>query len=217
MLENSESKLLYLCVKKRIITILVSLYLLSISLYFFKADIVSSQLTCLTCHEQLVKEKNVHAAVHMGCESCHSAIDASDIPHKVKNKIPKGLSAAQPDICYNCHDRSEFTKNNVHMPVAGGMCTSCHNPHSTNYAFILNKGYNGLCLDCHGDVSKKPHVIKRGHPVGSDGRLNDPVIKDRKFDCGSCHVPHSSDSVKLLRYNVKSPIKICIYCHKFNP
>lgn len=239
--------------RKKIFVLIIS----ALSAFFI--DNALAEMPCVTCHEPLTSEKVVHAAMQMGCETCHSAIDASDIPHKKTNNIAKGLSAEQPDlcynchdrtkftrknvhsaiamgctgchnphsskkerllnaevpdICYNCHDRAEFNKKNVHMPVAGGMCMSCHDPHSTDNIAILNKEYNGVCIDCHGDVIKKPHGIKRGHRLGGDGRLDDPARKGKKFYCGSCHNPHSSDSIRLFRYDVKTPIKICVNCHK---
>ena len=48
---------------------------------------------CLDCHAALAQKKVVHAAVHMGCASCHAELDASAVPHKSKGKIAKGLSA----------------------------------------------------------------------------------------------------------------------------
>ncbi len=218
----------------------------------------SAQMDCAMCHGDLASKKVVHAAVHMGCETCHTAVDPSDIPHKIKNKVSKGLSSSEPDlcftchdkskfskkyvhsavsmgcsnchnphstdnekllnsplpdVCYNCHDKGGFSKSNVHMPVAGGMCMSCHDPHSTDNPVLLNKAFNGVCIDCHQDVTKTPHAIQRGHRLGGDGKLNDPARKGKKFYCGSCHDPHSSNAMKLFRYEVESPIKLCAKCH----
>lgn len=160
---------------------------------------------CYACHDKSkFSQKNVHAAVAMGCSNCHN-------PHSTDNE--KLLKLLLPDICYNCHDKAGFNKLNIHMPVAGGMCMSCHNPHSSDNLILLNKALNGVCVDCHADVIKKPHAIQRGHLLGGDGKLNDPVRKGKKFYCGSCHDPHSSNSIKLFRYEVEAPIKICAKCH----
>jgi predicted CXXCH cytochrome family protein len=72
----------------------------------------------------------------MGCASCHSALDAAKVPHKTTNKIAKGLSSAQPDLCYGCHDKTAFGKKTVHAAVGMG-CTECHNPHSSKNVKLL--------------------------------------------------------------------------------
>ncbi len=337
-----------------IVPIIISLIL------FFKVRGDSQDVDCLMCHGQFMDEKVVHPALHMGCPSCHTGIDAREIPHKKKNKNPRGLSSTEPEICYQCHDKSKFTmksvhpalmmgctschnphssknekilksplpdlcynchdknlfsgKKNIHMPVMGGMCTMCHNPHSTGTGKLLQSEppdlcynchdknkftgkfihapvgmgmctmchtphqsdndrllqsgvpdlcYNchdkggfsrqnihmpvmggmcmschkphiseemsllktepvEVCLECHGDLRKRPHAVSgfssAGHPVGltKKGRrpLQDPVRAGKVFYCGSCHNPHSSDYMRLFRYEARSAMGICIHCHK---
>ncbi|MGE5238657.1 MAG: cytochrome c3 family protein [Chloroflexota bacterium] len=228
----------------------------------------SEEVDCLSCHEDLKKEKVVHPAVDMGCATCHSAIDATDIPHKKTNNIAKGLSAEQPDLCYNCHDKAkftkatvhaavgmgctgchnphssknarllvaalpdlcynchdkaEFTKKNVHMPVASGECLTCHTPHSSDFPFLLNNQPLKVCLECHEDVKNRPHAIvgfttTKGHPIGEpikEGKVpDDPARPGKKFYCGSCHNPHSSDSPRLFRYKGETSFDLCMHCHK---
>lgn len=315
---------------------------------------------CTSCHAALTKEKVVHPAVQMGCTACHTGIDATRVPHRITNKVPKGLSAEPPELCYGCHDRKIFEKKtvhpalgmgctachnphssknekllvamppdlcfnchdksafsgkkDVHSPVAGGMCTSCHNPHSTNTKKLLaaeppdlcfgchdKKKFNGeyihapvgiglctschaphqsdndklllklppdlcytchdkaaftkknvhppvaagmcltchaphespymallrkdppfMCLECHADVRKKPHAVAgfqtAGHPLGivkvHKKYLEDPARPGKRFYCGSCHDPHSSDSMKLFRYKASSTFDLCSHCHK---
>jgi len=149
---------------------------------------------CLMCHEQLAGEKVVHAAVQMGCTTCHSAIDATDIPHKKTNNIEKGLSEDQPDLCYGCHDKSMFTKKTVHAALGMG-CTGCHNPHSSKAGKLLSSDPPDLCYNCH---DKKPFDGKSVHP---------PVMGGM---CASCHSPHSADREKLL---LAEPPALCFECH----
>jgi predicted CXXCH cytochrome family protein len=272
------------------------------------ADTTSgAEIDCLACHEALTQEKFVHPAVSMGCVLCHSAIDASAIPHKKNNKVTSGLSSEQPELCFGCHDASRFTgktvhaavrkgctgchnphssknaklllseqpelcyachnkikftgkfmhvpvvigmctechaahqseneklllneppalcykchdaaefgKQNVHAPVAGGMCLSCHDPHASKNEILLRREPTEVCLDCHREVREKSHVVSGGHPVGiarKDGKLDDPLRTGKRFYCGSCHNPHSSDSVRLFRYEVKSTFELCMKCH----
>jgi predicted CXXCH cytochrome family protein len=72
----------------------------------------------------------------MGCASRHTAVDASDVPHKIINRNPKGLSTKMRDLCYGCHDRKPFMKTTVHGAVMLG-CTSCHSPHTSDQAHLL--------------------------------------------------------------------------------
>lgn len=279
------------------------------------AYVHAEEIDCLVCHEQLTKEKIVHPAVHMGCVTCHSGIDAREIPHKKTGTAPRGLSSDQPDLCFGCHDKAKFQKKtvhaavsmgctgchnphssknekllvaeppelcftchdktkftdetthspvkiglclnchnphssdneklltaqvpdlcftchekgmfnrkNVHMPVAGGMCLSCHAPHAAKEEFLLLKRPVYVCLECHGNIRSVPHVIaglssSPGHPIGplkkQKNPRKDPARPGRIFYCGSCHDPHSSDSMKLFRYEAKSSMGLCQYCHKF--
>lgn len=228
----------------------------------------SKEINCLECHDDLAKEKVVHPALQMGCTTCHEGIDATDVPHKKTNKITKGLSSEQPELCYgchdktkftkktvhaalemgctschnphsskykklliaeppalclNCHDKAEFSRKNVHEPVAEGMCLSCHSPHSSDNTALLLQRPIRVCLDCHADVRKTPHAItgfeSTGHPIGllrsgTKEFPDDPARPGKKFYCGSCHNPHSSDSIKLFRYKGNMALDICINCHK---
>lgn len=223
---------------------------------------------CLACHGDLAKGKSVHAAVQMGCETCHSAIDASNIPHAKTGKVARGLSADVPDLCYTCHDRkkfsgkyihapvgiglctgchdphrsgnakllkkaapdlcfgchekSGFSKKNVHAPVAGGVCLDCHAHHSAEEFALLKKEAPFVCLECHGDVRKSPHAVTgfetAGHPLGIARKgkqyLTDPARPGKRFYCGSCHNPHSSDWGRLFRYQAEGTFGLCSHCHK---
>lgn len=289
---------------------LIAIFLLSAS------SVYAAEIDCLPCHEQLAKEKVVHAAVQMGCVTCHTEIDATDVPHKKKGKAPKGLSSDQPELCFGCHDKAKFQKKkhvhaavsmgctgchnphssknakllvseppdlcftchdktkftgetihspvkiglclnchaphqsdnakllvsdvpdlcfschdkgifsrkNVHMPVAGGLCLSCHGPHATKEEYLLLKRPVYVCLECHGKVRDGSHVItgltsRSGHPIGplkkQKNPPKDPARPGRNFYCGSCHDAHSSDSIKLFRYEAKSSMGLCQYCHKY--
>lgn len=228
----------------------------------------AAEVNCLDCHEELSKGKVVHAAVQMGCVGCHSGIDASDVPHVKKNKLPRGLSAEQPDLCFGCHDKAKFTGRNIHAPVGIGMCTDCHSPHKSDFPKLLLKEQpelcykchdkklfskknvhapveGGMCLDCHkphasehftllvkepvnvcfechAQVRKTPHAIvgmlQSGHPLGVPKKgkrpVDDPARPGKRFYCGSCHNPHSSDYQYLFRYEARSGMELCLQCHK---
>ncbi|NTU41792.1 MAG: hypothetical protein HGA78_01810 [Nitrospirales bacterium] len=240
---------------KRVLSFVIVLLLSGVS--------SGEEVDCLTCHEYLTKGKTVHPAVLIGCTACHSAIDATEIPHKKTNASARGLAAEPPDLCFNCHDKgmfgketvhpalamgctichnphatdtprllvseppdlcfnchdkAEFSRQNVHVPVAAGMCTTCHNPHSTAEVKLLNDKAVDVCLQCHGDKKTTPHAIvgfsASGHPIGDKKPLDDPARPGRTFYCGSCHNPHSSDSMRLFRYKADSSFELCVNCHK---
>lgn len=171
---------------------------------------------CYGCHDKAkFTDKFIHAPVGMGmCTMCHT-------PHQSDNE--KLLVSAPPDLCYNCHDKTPFSKKNVHMPVMGGMCMSCHKPHASFETQLLQKEPVEVCLECHPDIRKTPHAIagfsQAGHPVGltKKGRkpLQDPARPGKPFYCASCHNPHSSDWIRLFRYQANSAMGICTYCHKY--
>lgn len=175
---------------------------------------LAENIDCLQCHKELVNGKVVHAAVQMGCEGCHSGVDASAVPHKLTGK--RGLSAEVPALCYQCHPKDGFTNKSQHAPVAGGMCLSCHFPHSGPNASLLIKDAYQLCSQCHEDVLKKPHVVF-GSPPKSHALLGrrDPNRERKPFNCVSCHVPHSSAWGKLFRYEAQNAEGLCKHCHDF--
>ena len=172
---------------------------------------------CLKCHAGVADKKVVHGALNMGCATCHSEIDASSVPHKFKGKFAKGLSAEGPALCAKCHDKKLFEGKFIHAPVAEGMCLGCHNPHSSDNQGLLKKSPAALCLDCHPDIAKGPHVIagfsRSGHPLGNDKKeVQDPLRPGKIFYCAGCHEPHRSELPKLTRYG--NGMAACQKCHK---
>lgn len=162
-------------------------FLITIFVFSGYAD---AQLECMKCHKHMTTKKFVHAAIQMGCESCHSE------PHQKNSKFPKGLSSATPDLCYGCHDKTKFSKKNIHAPVAGGMCSGCHDPHSSDNAKLLISQSSDLCYSCH---DKKSFSGKKS--------IHSPV---KGGMCSTCHVPHSSDIEKLL---ASAQPGLCFTCH----
>src|SRR6516165_7419896 len=73
----------------------------------------SKNAQCLNCHapiaEQL-KQKSVHRALEMGCESCH----VDHLAGGAKNKPPHFVNAAQPALCAGCHDLKGETLVKAH-------------------------------------------------------------------------------------------------------
>ena len=160
----------------------------------FSSNAPATDIDCLKCHGKLAKGSVVHAAMSMGCTTCHTAIDAKTVPHKKSGAVARGLSAEQPDLCYGCHAREAFGKKTVHAALAMG-CTSCHNPHSSNTPKLLIAEAPDLCFTCHDKT------------LFSKKTIHAPVAGGM---CLTCHVPHASDEVALL---ANSPYDLCVTCH----
>ena len=145
--------------------------------------------TSADCHAKLVKGSTVHPVAE-SCDSCHESVDT---PHPQKGKKTFKLTQDPPDLCYTCHEKFG-AKSVVHFPVQNGMCTTCHNPHSSNQPKLLVQPMKDLCGTCHAD-----HVdFKFMHGPVSAG------------DCTACHTPHESNTKKLL---LKEGPELCFGCH----
>jgi predicted CXXCH cytochrome family protein len=182
---------------------------------------------CLTCHDQglNVPEKGSrHAALDMGCETCH-------VTHKVGEKgrieFDYHLTKATPALCLDCHDASsaDLIKAHQGQPFATANCVQCHNPHQSTQAKLMQKfthvpfqsgscdtchaqakdgkvvltqaDSKAICVTCHEEQAKKIESAKVQHP-GAQG------------DCISCHNPHAGQSPGFLQ---PDPVAVCLTCH----
>jgi predicted CXXCH cytochrome family protein len=150
-----------------------------------------AQETCQSaqCHAGILKGKVVHAATDP-CSNCHEPLGG---PHPKKGAKTFKLTAEPPALCQTCHD-ALGTKKTVHPPVKDGMCTTCHDPHSSDQGRLLTAPLKELCETCHSDLSG----LKEQHGPFSTG------------DCTACHAPHESDLDRLL---VKPVEELCASCH----
>ena len=141
------------------------------------------------CHVKLLTGSTVHPVAE-NCESCHESVST---PHPNKGTKTFKLTQDPPDLCYMCHE-AFGKKKLVHFPVTGGMCTTCHNPHSSNQPKLLLQDQKELCGSCHAD-----HVNFKV--------LHGPVSAG---SCTACHSPHESDNKTLL---LKDGQELCFGCH----
>ena len=100
------------------------------------------------------------------CAACHD-------PNSLGNMLEP-----QPDLCYLCHEDFSMSYNYLHGPVAGGYCTSCHNPHLSEKEHLLRLTGDKLCYHCH----RKERVLK-----------NDMHSDLGGMECGDCHNPHGGE------------------------
>lgn len=152
----------------------------------------SQESPCLICHSKFKKPaKVVHAALGMGCETCHQAVQGKNHPEKGSMKLMQDV----PGLCFGCHEERKFKGTVIHSPVAGGMCTSCHNPHQSEFSKLLISDSPDLCYNCH---DKAEFTRKNVHAAVFGG-------------CNTCHAPHVSGNKTLL---LQSSINgLCLQCH----
>jgi predicted CXXCH cytochrome family protein len=164
---------------------------LLVSGFLFRCSDAAAEEGCVSdkCHAKLLKGTTVHAVAE-GCDTCHESVGT---PHPAKGKKTFKLTQDPPDLCNTCHG-SLADKSHVHFPVAQGMCTTCHNPHSSDQPKLLVQPLKAVCATCHAD-----HVEFKV--------LHGPVSAG---DCTACHTPHSSDTKNLL---VKEGEELCFGCH----
>lgn len=141
------------------------------------------------CHATLLTGSTVHPVAE-SCESCHESVST---PHPKKGAKTFKLTQDPPDLCYACHE-AFGKKKLVHFPAAQGMCTTCHDPHSSSQPKLLVQQEKDLCGTCHAD-----HVDFKV--------LHGPVSAGT---CTACHTPHESDTKTLL---LKEGEDLCFGCH----
>ena len=182
---------------------------------------------CLTCHTKglnVPDKGSRHAALDMGCETCH-------VSHKVgeKGKIEfdNHLTKATPALCLDCHDPKDAglikahqgqpfaTANCVqchdphqssspklmqaftHVPFASGGCDTCHAPAKDGKVVLTQTDTKALCVTCHSEQAEKIEKAKVQHP-GAQG------------ECIACHNPHAGATPGFLQ---PDPVNACLTCH----
>jgi predicted CXXCH cytochrome family protein len=183
---------------------------------------------CLTCHTQglNVPEKGSrHAALDMGCETCHITHKTGADP-TTENRFH--LTKAAPALCVDCHDPKDAALQKAHQnqPFGTANCLQCHDPHQSAAPKLMAKflhppfadkdgcstchapakdgkvvltqaNVKDLCVTCHSDKPEQIEKAKVQHP-GAAG------------DCTDCHNPHASAYPGLPKTD---PVNICLGCH----
>jgi len=187
--------------------------------------------TCLTCHPEKNEGRFVHAAVRMGCASCHQIISE-------KNQTTITLFATGGNLCAKCHEPRRDPV--LHGPYKNGQCLICHDPHSSEFKGETRCDVNSLCLACHmsksatgntagnfdleriakADLGAIPRIeldptLRFGHPRPTHpvAEVADPLNGGEKLSCLSCHTPHASTVPNLL-VSPKGNGNLCDACHQ---
>ena len=185
------------------------------------------QNLCLSCHKtglDVPEKGSLHAAVAMGCDTCH-VIHKTGAEPAEENRFH--LSKPAPALCLDCHDAKDADLQKAHnnQPFATANCVECHDPHQSDSPKLMVKfqhvpfqgngcdtchapakdgkvvlaqtDVKALCVTCHDDKAKLIDTAKVPHP-GAGG------------DCTDCHSPHASRYPGLPK---SDPVSICTGCH----
>ena len=185
------------------------------------------QNLCLECHTiglNVPEKGSRHAALDIGCETCH-------LTHKTgergKQEFDYHLTKATPALCIDCHDPKDeglqkahqnqpfgtadclqchdphqsampkLMAKYVHPPFADKQCEVCHAPAKDGKVVLTQADAKSVCVMCHDEKAKQIESAKVQHP-GAGG------------DCTDCHNPHASKYIGLPKTN---PVDICLGCH----
>ena len=182
---------------------------------------------CLSCHNiglNTPKDGSRHAALDMGCDTCHVTHKngdrekvefvshlKKDVPalcidcHDVKDAALQKAHVGQPfgtANCLQCHNPHQSAKPKLmqtflHNPFENKMCDSCHQPAKDGKVVLTNADTRALCLTCHDDKAKLIETAKVQHP-GAQG------------ECIACHNPHAGKAQGFLQ---PDPVRACLACH----
>ncbi len=171
--------------------------------------------TCTVCHapESAAYAKTPHhramdprtPSAAKGCETCHGpgSEHAADPVHA---KVKDFKTASSRDInatCASCHKTGDHALWDGSKHESRGLaCTTCHSVHNfkSEKAQLIAKTESDVCATCHRDKVTK--LDRATHMPVSEGKMT----------CSSCHNPHGSTNVKLLKKG-DSLNDMCTSCH----
>jgi len=180
---------------------------------------------CLSCHTtglNVPAGGSRHAALDMGCDSCHAShkngeemdgvfhltkstpglcLDCHDVADAALAKAHRNLPFEKSD-CLGCHNPHESASPKllqafVHQPFQKMQCESCHAPAKNGKVVLIKATVRELCVSCHAEQAKKIETSKVQHP-GAAG------------DCTDCHSPHAGTAHGFLKPDA---VNVCLTCH----
>jgi DmsE family decaheme c-type cytochrome len=171
--------------------------------------------TCIGCHD--TEGKQLHQTLHgkaqnprapeaaHGCETCHGPgqahLDDPSKPGSIR-RFPTMKPRDVADTCLACHSRTHTQWKGSMHDARNLSCITCHSIHSpkSEKAQLKAVTTRETCAGCHKmEVAK---LQRSGHMP----------LREGKMDCTSCHNPHGTTNVRMLR--VGNWInETCVACH----
>jgi len=139
---------------------------------FLRSEHVKNNVGCIDCHSihaPKIQEKLLKAPQPQLCYSCHKDV-RPEFSKPFHHKVNEGLincsnchnqhggfltrqlrtTAAQDQVCFNCHTDKAGPFAFEHAPAKTEGCVACHSPHgSSNPRLLRRSNVNLLCLECH--------------------------------------------------------------------
>ena len=157
----------------------------------------------MSCHD--TEGASIHKTLHgtaqqtgspeaeHGCESCHGP-GSNHIEDPSKPDSIKRFTAMKPrdvsDTCLTCHSHGDHVLWKGSMHDARNLsCTTCHSVHSpkSDKSQLKVATINDTCVQCH--TTEVAKLQRLGHMP----------VREGKMTCTTCHNPHGSASVRMLR------------------
>lgn len=182
---------------------------------------------CSSCHRtglDVPEKGSLHAAVAMGCDTCH-------LTHKTGADPTEDnlfhLTKASPALCLDCHDAKDASLQKAHQnqPFAAANCVECHDPHQSAAPKLARKFQHPpfesrSCEMCHAPAKDGKVVLTQTDVKALCGTCHDDKIKQidaakvphpgAAGDCTDCHSPHAASQPGLPKTD---PVTICTGCH----
>lgn len=146
-------------------------------------------------------------AAEMGCETCHGPGQAHDDEPAEKELVLRPFGRMAPrevnEFCQTCHSTSNHVDWLGSQHAARNVsCVDCHSIHKyqTEKAQLKGASITATCAPCHRDKAAK---IQRASHM---------PLREGKMECTSCHSPHGSPSVRMLKAG-NTVNESCLSCH----
>ena len=182
---------------------------------------------CLNCHDKGVGVPNNgsrHAALDMGCNTCHVTHKTGD---PTKREFREHLTKDAPALCLDCHDAKDDNLVKAHQgqPFASADCLACHDPHQSKspklmQAFLHSPFEAKACDSCHAPPKDGKVVLTAASPkevcITCHSEKAEQIEKAKvqhpgaAGDCTDCHSPHAGKSPAFPK---PDGVQACLNCH----
>ena len=182
---------------------------------------------CLSCHRiglDVPEKGSRHAALDMGCDTCHTTHKTGD---RGKREFDFHLIKDAPALCADCHDAKDASLLKAHQgqPFATADCLTCHDPHQSKspklmQAFLHDPFASKQCDICHQPAKDGKVVLTQASSKDLCSTCHseklDQIAKAKvqhpgaAGDCTDCHNPHAGRSPAFPKPDA---VSVCLSCH----